>query len=849
MTEQMVTLTIDDQQVEAPAGSTVVEAATSAGIHIPTFCHHESLVPVGACRMCLVEIVGVRGLQTACTTPVREGMIVAVHTSRAAVEARRAQIEFLLTNHPLDCPVCDKGGECLLQDQALLDGPSKSRYVEEKRHKKKQHPLSALIMLDQERCVLCRRCVRFLDEWADDHELDLFGRGADTCIDTFAGRPLGSKWQGNTIDLCPVGALTSRVFRFEARVWELTETPSLCPLCGVGCNLVLGVKNNRIRRITPRENPKVNLTWLCDRGRFAHQWVGHPDRLQQPLVRREQGLQPTTWEDALHRIASQLDAVVAEHGGEAVGGIGSTRATNEANYLFQRFMRSVVGTNHVDHFGRQREGTLPLPDLAGLEHKDVFLLAGLDPSADAPLVELWIKRALLRHGAQVITAGARQIELQRYGGPWMACRPGAEVALLHGLARVILDEGLESPKIRVTNVAEFKESLRAFDAARVERWTGVSWARVREAARLLAGAKAPALLVSRCWTRGDGGQAVFNALVNLGMLLGGVEPACLAGDNNMLGALEMGVAPHLYPGLQPLSDRRVRDRLGNFWRSKLPMEPGLVLANMLEAALDRQLRAMWIMGSDPVCDYRIGGAALGRLEFLVVQDLFLTDTARMADVVLPAASFGGVDGSTMNLTGRVQRLQAGYRPPGEARPDWWVVCELARRMVDRKQAEVWQFGSASDVFAEIARAVPAFRGLTLDSLGDHGWQRPAPPAPSRRAFLPVSWQPPVRDPEYPLSLVTGRVLYDRGTLLGHSARVQCLVPEAYVVVHPQDAAAAGIRDGAEVTVASAEGRLLLRTRVSDEVMPGCVFVPHNLGEAPVSAMLEKAWLTDVQLVS
>ena len=252
MTERTLSLTIDGQEVSCSAGCTIAQVASQAGIHIPTFCHHEKLVPVGACRMCLVEIEGARGLQTACTTPVRDGMVVKVHTSPAAVKARKANIEFLLTNHPLDCPVCDKGGECPLQDQALQDGPGQSRYVEEKRHKNKRHPLGELIVLDQERCVLCWRCIRFLDEWADDHELDLFGRGAETRIDTFPGRPLTSKWQGNTIDICPVGALTSRVFRFEARVWELTNTPTVCPMCAVGCNIVLGVKNNELRRITPR---------------------------------------------------------------------------------------------------------------------------------------------------------------------------------------------------------------------------------------------------------------------------------------------------------------------------------------------------------------------------------------------------------------------------------------------------------------------------------------------------------------------------------------------------------------------------------------------------------------------
>ncbi|MGD8399006.1 MAG: 2Fe-2S iron-sulfur cluster-binding protein, partial [Anaerolineae bacterium] len=248
-----VTLTIDDREITVPADWTVYQAATAAGIHIPTFCHHEKLVPVGACRQCLVEIEGVVSLQTSCTTPVRDGMVVRAWTSPQAVAARKAVIEFLLTNHPLDCPVCDKGGECPLQDQALADGPGQSRYIEEKRHKRKRYPLSDFIVLDQERCVLCWRCIRFLDEWADDHELDLFGRGADTRLETFHARPMQSKWQGNTIDICPVGALTSRIFRFEARPWELDSEPSVCPLCAVGCNLELWVKNNGLRRVTPRE--------------------------------------------------------------------------------------------------------------------------------------------------------------------------------------------------------------------------------------------------------------------------------------------------------------------------------------------------------------------------------------------------------------------------------------------------------------------------------------------------------------------------------------------------------------------------------------------------------------------
>jgi len=351
MMDRMVSLTIDGQEVTCPSNCTIYDAATAAGIHIPTFCHHEKLVPVGACRMCLVEIEGVRGLQTSCTTPVREGMIVQVHTSPAAVKARQANIEFLLINHPLDCPVCDKGGECPLQNQAMLDGPGQSRYIEEKRLKNKRYPLGDLIVLDQERCVLCWRCIRFLDEWADDHELDLFGRGADTRIDTFPGRPLSSKWQGNTIDICPVGALTSQAFRFEARAWELTNTPSVCPMCSVGCGTVLGVKNNKLRRITPRENMEVNDGWICDKGRFGQAFIDHPERLKMPLLRRDA-------KSVFAAVSARVGSISDNH----LGGWASYRASKAAlNMLMRTFSIEQARVNPASIVVSLHPGTTDTP--------------------------------------------------------------------------------------------------------------------------------------------------------------------------------------------------------------------------------------------------------------------------------------------------------------------------------------------------------------------------------------------------------------------------------------------------------------------------------------------------------
>ena len=849
MTDQMVTLTIDGQEVRCTAASTVYEAAASAGIHIPTFCHHEKLVPVGACRTCQVEIEGARGLQTSCTVPVREGMVVRVHTSPAAVKARQAVFEFLLTNHPLDCPVCDKGGECPLQDQALLDGPGQSRYIEDKRHKYKRHPLGELIVLDQERCVLCWRCIRFLDEWADDHELDRFGRGAGTRLDTFPGRPLRSKWQGNTIDICPVGALTSRVFRFEARVWELDNTASICPLCSVGCNILLGVKNNQIRRIVPRENMEVNDTWVCDKGRFAHGFVDHPDRLKTPLIRRDGALQPSTWDEVLDLIALRLSQVIQEDGPQAVAALGSTRVSNEANYLFQRFMRTVVGSNSVDHLGRMPTGVMALGSLPELEDKDAIFLLGTDPSTEAPLVELWLKKAALRRGARLLVANPRRIELCRYGGPWLGYRPGSETVLLNGLASAILDAGLDSRgSTRASNMDDFQAALQEYSPGRVEAETGVSAGSLREAAQVLGQAANPLLLYGSAWLRGIGAQGdvadarapapSLLALENLSLLLGGIEAGFLAEDNNTLGALEMGVVPDLYPGRRPSKDThsRARNRLASVWGAKLSPVKGLGYDAMLAAAREGRLKAMWIMASDPASDCPVAGDALGRLPFLVVQDLFMTDTASLAEVVLPAASFAESDGSYTNLTGRLQAVRAAKRPPGQARVDWWIIAELAKRMVDGRQQKAWEFAGAESIFDEITRVLPGYRGLSLSQLGDGGWQPPLPPATARRSFSPVTSAQVRSDPGFPLTLVTGKLLYDRGTILSRSQTIQKLVPEAFVMIHPRDAGKQELVDGEEVSVVSADGSLSLCVKISDGIAPGVVYAPLNLSDAPLSVL-------------
>ena len=800
----MTTLTIDDQEATVPAGTLVLKAAESIGIEIPTLCYYEKLLPLGGCRLCLVEIEKMRGLQTACTTRVREGMVVHTNTPEV-IKTRQGMLEFLLINHPLDCPVCDKGGECSLQDWAFKYGTTESRFIEEKRHKRKAHALSPLIVKDEERCILCRRCVRFLEQWADEAQLDCFERGRLTIVDTFPGYPFNSIFSGNTMDVCPVGALTSRVFRFQARSWELERTASICPYCSVGCNVTLDVKMNKLRRIGARENAEVNDQWLCDKGRFGHAFAHSPNRLKTPLVRRGDKLEPATWQEALTLIGRRLGEIVEESGPESVGGIGSTRATNEANYLFQRFMRAVVGTNNVDHIGRMPDEARPLNSLAELNEADVIFLMGVDPAEEAPIVELFIRRAVLTKGAKIIVANPRRIALNRYGGPWLAYKPGSETALLNGLV-----------KRKTSNVKR--------ETSQVEEITGVPKEILQQAAEMLAQAERGIIIYGPA-------SNIQSPISNLQSLTNSAGPYYLAEDCNSLGALEMGVAPHLLPGRQSLTDGKARKRFGKRWGAELPSETGLSADEMLEAAIEGKLKALYVMKSDPAT--RKGKKALEKLDFLVVQDIFLTETAQLADVVLPAASFAETDGTFTNLSGRVQRGRGALRPPGEAKPDDQILAELAQAM-----GNDFGYTSAEKVMAEIAKLAPMYGDIGYGDLGESGLPR-AESDQGSPALVKVEYEVPEGNEEYPLALVTGRLLYDGGIRLDQSYIMRQFVPEPFVELNPADAEALGIADGTAVTVASPKGELKLTARVSDGIRSGCVFVPQNFAAAPVSALLNK----------
>ncbi len=718
--QQKITLTIDDHEIAVRPGTTVLEAAALLGIEIPTFCHHARLVPVGDCRMCLVEIERMRGLQTACSTQVREGMIVRTGTPEV-LKTRRQNLEFLLLHHPLDCPVCDKGGECELQDQVFAWGADESRFIEDKRHKAKAYPLSDHIVLDQERCVLCRRCVRFMQEWAGDPQIDFFERGRKTAVDVFPGRPFGSLFAGNTVDLCPVGALTSRVFRFRARAWEMERVPSVCIACGMGCNITLDVKNNALRRIVPRLNRAVNDQWMCDRGRFGHGFVERPDRLKTPLVRRDGELQPATWDEALSLVSERLAAIAREHGPDSVGGIGSAWVANEANYLFQKLFRSIIGTNNVDYPGRMPDTAQPVGEMADLRRADSVFLLGLDLLRSSPLIELFMRRIATQYGVKLIIAHPRQVPLTRFG-LWLSYKPGTEEVLCQGVARAIVDTTLA--KYPEGRQEEWEAWATAITVEQAAEATGASVEAIRQAAWILSEDRYGIATHSTGVGRGAKGEANLESLRRLTGIAGSYGPFYIAERASTVGAMDMGVAPHRLPGPAPLDDAAARGRLARVWavdEASLPAQAGLKQRQMLQPGA---LKALYVMGScqsPPDGDAR---RALEALDFLIVQDIFPTETAALADVVLPAVSFAELDGTYTNLKGQVQRVRRALRPVGQSRADWQVLAELGRRMAGSQVQEArWDYTDPAAIMDEIATAVPAYGDISYAALGAFGRRR------------------------------------------------------------------------------------------------------------------------------
>ena len=868
-----ISLTIDGQKVTVPEGTTVLDAARSARIYIPALCYDPDIEPYGACRMCIVQIEGVAGLPTACTTAATEGMVLYTDTEEVN-RVRRVTCEMLIADHPEDCLACSSNQRCELQKVASYLGIREKRLGKTER-KSVHDDSNPFFTRDLSKCILCGRCWRACQEIRGVGAIEVTGRGYESRVAAFGDMPIADsvcESCGECVDRCPVGALSPKAELLPPTL----EVKTICPYCGCGCGLVLGVRGGRIVRVRgDAENP-VNRGSLCVKGRFGLDFVSAPDRLTRPLVRRNGRLEETDWEEALELVTHKFAEIKAAYGSYALAGLSSAKCTNEENYLFQKFMRAGIGTNNVDHCARLCHA----PTVAGLglafgggamtnsigeiEHADCILITGTNTTEAHPIIALKIKAAVARHGARLIVADPRGIDLVRFAELHLRQRSGTDVALFNAMMNVIISEGLYDEQFvaeRTEGFEVLRRSVEEYTPERAEAITGVAAHEIRAAARMYASAERGSIIYSMGITQHTTGTDNVLSLANLAMLTGnvgkefsGVNP--LRGHNNVQGSCDMGALPDVYPGYQKIADPAARSKFEQAWGVPLPSTPGLTVVEMTNAAAEGIIKGLYIMGENPMLsdpDISHVREALQRLDFLCVQDIFLSETAQLAHVVLPACSFAEKDGTFTNTERRVQRVRRALEPPGKARQDWQIICDIASRM-----GYPMHYDSASEIMDEIASLTPIYGGISFDRLDPWGLQWPCPNKEhpgtvflhqggftrGQGKFHGVSFRDAAElpDEEYPYLLTTGRFLYHfhTGTLSRRTEGLEKICPPGPFEINPEDAAREGIERGELVELASRRGKIHARAVITERSPRGTIFVPFHFHEAPANMLTNPA---------
>jgi NADH-quinone oxidoreductase subunit G len=679
--QKLISLKINDRDVQVPPGTLLIEATRRIGTEVPSFCYYPGLSLQAACRMCLVEIEKMPKLQTACTMVATEGMVVRTDTPQVR-DARKYMLEFLLTNHPLDCPVCDKGGECELQDMVFRYGADTSRFVEEKIHRPEEK-WSELVYYDAPRCILCFRCVRVCDEGMDVKALGVGMRGANSVIIPNREDHLQCEECGMCIDICPVGALTSGTYRYKTRPWEMDYVSTVCTHCSNGCKVTLSVRNHEIMRANNRDLSGINKDFLCVKGRFGFDFTQHKERVRQPLVRKGDKLVPVSWEEAAQAAATKLKAAHAAGGLEAIGFIGSNRITNEENYLLQRLARGTFGTNNIDHH-RTADYTglmTALGDHAAdslltmeqLYQAKAVLLVGNDPTNQNPLAAWQIRTGIRHHGAKLYILHQREVKLHRQSRLFVNAGQGQISTALSYLAH----EHGQLPSGVVEQLVQLKAALEAESDVAIVFGAEVTGAAV---AQLVAfGSKLP----------------------------GKVRYMALGDYANSRGAADMGVLPERLPGYAHVDNAATREAFDKLWGAVISGKPGLTAPQMVEQAQAGKLKALYVVGANPFTHYDKKGVGRGMLELLIAQELFLNETAMEADIVFPAASAYEKDGTFTNTSGEIQLLRKAAEVMGP-RSDFDLLRILSHQLEKLGLGKAFHYKNPAAVFEEIRKAVPGY---------------------------------------------------------------------------------------------------------------------------------------------
>ncbi|MCZ7620951.1 MAG: formate dehydrogenase subunit alpha [Candidatus Kuenenia sp.] len=872
----MTTVIIDGKRVEADPSQTILEAARRVGIRIPTLCHDPRLKPSGACRICVVEVEGKDNLAASCATPVSEGMKVSTR-SEAVLRSRRLNLELLWSNHPNDCLTCDKAGECSLQNLMYEYDVKTSRFV-------KQNPVPApdesnpAIYRDMNKCIMCGKCVRICDEVQGQHVWTFSDRGIKTRVSTAFEKSMqdgGCVFCGHCVSVCPVGALMDKPVMKKARSWETRKVRTVCSYCGVGCSLVLHIKNNEILQVTADINSAPNYGSLCVKGRYGFEFYSSKDRLKTPLVRDNinEPFREASWEEAIGLVAKRFSEIKKKYGPDSFGCLSSSRGTNEENFLAQKFTRVVMGTNNMDNCARVCHAPsvtglraalgsgAATNSLADIEGAEVLIVSGSNTTEAHPVAALKIKKAVRQNGAKLIVIDPRKIELVKYADIHLQLRAGTNVALINGLLHVIIKEGLQNDDFierRTENFEMLKQVVSKYTPEETEAITGVPKEDIIKAARMYAGTNKGMIIYGLGMTEHKAGSHGVMSLANLALITGnvgrpntGINP--LRGQNNVQGSCDMGALPDVYACYQRVDDPEANRKHAEAWKvKKLPEKPGLKEPQMYRAIESGDLKAMYIIGYDPAisqADINKVRASISKLEFLVVQELFMTETAKLAHVVLPTSCYFEKDGTFTNAERRVRRLHKAIPLPEGTKSDWDIICSIATAM-----GYPMSYNHPSEIMDEIAKLTPDMAGINYKRLEGDGlvwpvWDMNHPGTPilhkdtfkrGRGMFNDLMYTPSeeLPDEEYPLLLTTGRRLYqyNNGSMSLRNPEICAINSEEFMEIHPADAAKLDIKSGEKVRVSSRRGSLEVKTEVTEKSRLGSVFLSFHYPETPTNVL-------------
>jgi len=876
--DNLVTLEIDGFQVTAPAGTSVMRAAASIGIEIPKLCATDSIEPFGSCRLCVVQIEGGRGMPASCTTPVAEGLKIVTQNKKLA-DVRRGIMELYISDHPLDCLTCSANGDCELQDMAGAVGLREVRYnpIETHLNAEKDHS-NPYFSFDPSKCIVCSRCVRACEETQGTFALTIDGRGFDSKVSPSQNQPfMDSECVscGACVQACPTATLMEKSVIDNGQPEHAIVTT--CAYCGVGCSFRAEMKGEQVIRMVPHKDGKANHGHSCVKGRFAFGYATHKDRITKPMIRAsiKDAWREVSWEEAINHAASELKRIQAKYGKDSIGGITSSRCTNEEVYIMQKLIRAGFGNNNVDTCARvchsptgyglkqtfgESSGT---QDFDSVMKADVIMVIGANPTDGHPVFGSQMKKRL-RQGAKLIVVDPREIDLIKSphvkASHHLKLRPSTNVALINALGHVVvtenlLDEAFVNERCEVASFAKWKtfvaQEHNSPEAS--ESITGVPAAELRAAARLYAMADNAAIYYGLGVTEHSQGSTMVIGIANLAMATGnlghdgvGVNP--LRGQNNVQGSCDMGSFPHEFPGYRHVSDPVTHQLFENAWQAELSAEPGLRIPNMFEAALDKSFMGLYCEGediaqSDP--DIKHVHAALRAMECVIVQDIFLNETAKFAHVFLPGSSFLEKNGTFTNAERRISPVRkvmsplAGYQ-------DWEVTQMLANAM-----GYPMNYSHPSEIMDEIARLTPSFSGVSyekIDRLGSVQWpcNDEAPEGTpimhtehflrdnGKGLFMLTEFVPTAErvTGKYPLILTTGRILsqYNVGAQTRRTENV-AWHSEDRLEIHPHDAEDRGVKTGDWVGIKSRAGETVLRALVSDRVQPGVVYTTFHFPES------------------